>query len=113
MIPVSSFPRTARWLDSHLVKGGGDHPPYTFQTVNQAQLPLPSERVSGTPPIRPACLSRDVQKALATLDANSSRYPELKLHLESIFIKCGDRFRCWEDRAFSEGIKMTQAVEIS
>lgn len=52
-------------------------------------------------------------EAPAGRNANSAQFPGLKLHLESILIKCSDRFRCWEDGDFSKGIKMTQVVKIS
>ena len=116
---------TLRFHDTHLLlsqglqpgqppgKGGAGITP-TFFKCGPAHSPLfLSESVSGTPPAWPSCPSWDMQKAPASLDANSAQFPGLKLHLESIFIKCSDRFRCWDDGAFSEGIKMTQTVKIS
>ena len=118
---------TLRFHDTHLLLSQGpsawatsgqgrgrDHPIPTLFKRGPTHSPVfLSESVSGTPPAGPSCPSRDMQKAPASLDANSAQFPGLKLHLESIFIKCSDRFRCWEDGAFSEGIKMTQTVKIS
>ena len=114
MIPISSFPRGPQPGQPPGKGGAGITPTPTLFKWGPTHSPLfLSESVSGTPPAWPSCPSRDMQKAPASLDANSAQFPGLKLHLESIFIKCSDRFRCWEDGAFSEGIKMTQTVKIS
>ena len=78
---------------------------------NQEALPimsLPPLRIFLGPfqPGHPS-FPRGVQKALARLDANGARFPGLKSHLKSIFIKGSDTFRCRDDGTLSEGITMT------
>lgn len=63
--------------------------------------PPPSESVSTWSP----CLPWDRQEALAKSDANSARFPGLKLHLEPIFIKCIDRFRFWKMELSQKALK--------
>lgn len=96
--------RTAAWpvrgrdhLLTHFLNGELRGTPY--------YVPPPGEDVSGTLPICSSTLPWDTQKALASPDANSARFPGLKLHLESIFIKCIDRFRFWKTELSQKALK--------
>ena len=110
--PPAPPARTAVWPGR-----GRDHLPTHFSNGERRgaprYVPPPSEKVSGTLPTWSSCLPWDMEKALANHDADSARSPGLKLHLESIFIKCIDRFRYWKLELSQKAFKMTQMVRIS